>query len=105
MAISPAAKLYYGRLYQGLCPLCGGARDNGWITCQTCQARNRGNQASIPRKVKTRYNKKYRKRNRRRGLCPLCGREPVPGRVHCQACLDRFNIRNERRKNVKVNCS
>ena len=70
-----AGKAYGQRLEGGLCPTCGGSRDDGWINCGSCREKNRSRLSKLTAEIKKIYNRTYRKKARRKNQCYVCNTE------------------------------
>lgn len=77
---------YHERKAAGLCPKCGGVRDDDrYIACSKC--RNHARQ----------YVKESRKFFISLGLCKFCGRnKPIKGLQYCTECQAKKHIYNMR---------
>ena len=82
-------RLYNNRLKRGLCPHCGGVRENpGIIGCLSCNTRNADARVKCyDREKKAIYQMRLINRRRREGVCPVCGRgRDVPKFKLCSKC-------------------
>lgn len=90
--LSEMRQRYHRLLKMGVCPQCGGRRDDGWIQCSSCRERNREAQHKIPKEIKQGYVNKYRDRCRKNGICYACGAWIGVGKFkRCQNCRDIAN--------------
>lgn len=99
---------YHERKDQGLCPLCGCARDiEGGNICSRCLAFRRRDYAN--RRAKQTMEKRIadneriakctrarQRRYREQGLCGQCGR-PSPDHWLCERCRERQSLNAKRR--------
>ncbi len=70
-------KLYNDRLKQGLCPQCGGKReDPGIIYCRKCLDAGKEKRRRLwDKKKKCEYQHRLYEKRKKLGLCPVCGRD------------------------------
>lgn len=81
---------------RGLCPRCGGRRDDGWIHCSSCREKERVANRKTPNEMKRGYVRKYREKCRKDGRCWICGAWLGSGRYkRCQKCRDKDNKGHE----------
>ena len=96
LARSRRVRLYNKRLRQGLCPHCGGKReDQGIIGCRSCNQKialsrflfRERRPLETFRGLKTLYQLRLMRGRRREGLCPTCGhRIDEEGFKLCSQC-------------------
>lgn len=80
---------YYDRLSQGLCPHCGGKRDDHYnIGCNACNKRIADARTRNYKTEKhSHYQRRLHSRRRRQGMCPTCGqRLDDPKYKSCSTC-------------------
>jgi len=80
---------YYRYLRSGVCPKCGGNRDDGFLLCTRCRQRNwrAKRRMSLGRISGTERDR--RERRKKEGRCPRCGAFAEGRFVECSACRER----------------
>lgn len=84
-------RLYRDRLRVGLCPHCGGKREDPWIIgCLSCREKIAVQRViHFDRGKKALYQRRLLASRRREGMCPTCGQERDESAYkHCSRCRE-----------------
>lgn len=100
----PTYKQYHARLSSGLCPECGGQRDDSYIICSHCR---RYHNTMSRKNYDSARNKRncyaYRDRKARDGCCISCGnRLDNPSYASCPKCRTYYSNRYYQNKLLSV---
>jgi hypothetical protein len=94
---------YYKNLEAGLCPSCGGKRDNGWLHCTVCLLKNKERKANTPVGKRRAWRNDWRQRVKRGNRCHKCGGHPDDPRfVTCTRCRRKRREQRRRRKELEI---